>query len=195
MSSTIEAYLKKEGLSKRVKDYKWEFNLVQDKAVNAWCMPGGKIVFYSGIMPITKDENGVAVVMSHEIAHAIARHGNERVSQQLAIAAGGITLAVLARDKPQEAQALILSAYGVGTALAIALPFSRTHEAEADQMGLVFMALAGYDPHHAVAFWERMAANSSGAPPEFLSTHPSHETRIRKIKAFLPEAMKYYNPY
>ncbi len=194
MAAAIETYLNKNGYGKRVEGYKWEFNLVQDKAVNAWCMPGGKIVFYSGILPITKDENGIAVVMSHEISHAIARHGNERVSQQLAIQAGGISLAVLSRDKPEEAQALILGAYGVGTTLALALPFSRAHEAEADQMGLVFMALAGYNPNHAVAFWQRMAANSSGQPPEFMSTHPSHDTRIRKIKEFLPEAMKYYNP-
>ena len=157
-------------------------------------MPGGKIVFYSGILPITKTEAGVAVVMSHEIAHAIARHGNERVSQQLAIQAGGISLAILLKDKPEVAQGIFLSAYGVGTTLALALPFSRKHEAEADQMGLSFMALAGYDPKEAISFWERMAANSSGQAPEFLSTHPSHETRIRKIKEHLPEAMKLYKP-
>ena len=194
MSGSIETYLKKNGHGKRVKDYKWEFNLVEDKLVNAWCMPGGKIVFYSGIMPITLNESGVAVVMSHEIAHAIARHGNERVSQQLLLQAGGISLALLLKDKPKEAQAIFLAAYGLGATIGLSLPFSRAHEAEADQMGLVFMALAGYDPNHAVAFWERMEANSSGAPPEFLSTHPSHQTRIRKIKEFLPEAMKYYKP-
>jgi len=177
-----------------VKNYKWEFNLVNDKSVNAWCMPGGKIVFYSGIMPITKTEKGIAVVMSHEIAHAIARHGNERMSQQLALQAGGVTLAVLLKDKPKEAQALFLAAYGVGATVGLSLPFSRKHESEADQMGLAFMALAGYDPHEAVSFWERMAANSSGQPPEWMSTHPSHETRIRKIKEYMPEAMKFYKP-
>ncbi len=192
ISKAVEEYLNKNGHGKRVKNYKWEFNLVKDKLVNAWCMPGGKIVFYTGIMPITKGEKGVAVVMSHEIAHAIARHGNERMSQVLAIQAGGVALSVLLKDQPEQARSLFLAAYGVGATVGIMLPYSRNHEAEADKMGLIFMALAGYDPTEAVHFWERMAARSKGAPPEFLSTHPSHETRIRKIKEFLPEAMKYY---
>jgi predicted Zn-dependent protease len=194
MAGAIEGYLKKKGHSKRIKNYKWEFNLVKDPQVNAWCMPGGKIVFYSGIMGVTRNETGVAVVMSHEIAHAIARHGNERMSQLLAIQAGGVALAVATHEKPAETRAMFLTAYGVGTAVGVALPFSRKHEAEADKMGLVFMALAGYDPREAIGFWERMAAQSKGAPPEFLSTHPSHETRIKKIKEFLPTAMKYYKP-
>jgi len=192
-SRAVDSYLRKNGQYNRVKDYKWEFNLTKQDVANAWCMPGGKVMFYTGILPITLDETGLAVVMGHEIAHAVARHGNERMSQGLLATAGAITLAVAVRDKPQETQLLFMSAYGIGATVGVMLPFSRKHESEADRMGLIFMALAGYDPGEAVKFWQRMEANSKGAPPEFLSTHPGHQTRIQNIKRWLPEARKYYN--
>lgn len=191
IAAAVEAYLKKQGKSKRIKDYKWEFNLVEDPNVNAWCMSGGKVVFYTGILPLTKDENGLAVVMGHEIAHAIARHGNERMSQGLAVQAGGIGLSVALAEKPQLTQNLLLQSFGIGSQLGM-LKFSRLHESEADKMGLVFMAMAGYDPNGAVDFWKRMAANGGAAPPEFLSTHPHDDTRIADLKAYMPEALKYY---
>ena len=194
ISKAVQAFLKKKGNTKRIKNYKWEFNLINDKVANAWCMPGGKVVFYTGILPITQDEAGVAVVMGHEIAHAIARHGNERMSQQLLVATGGIGLSLALKEKPKEMRDLFLSSYGIGSTLGV-LKYSRTHESEADKMGLVFMAMAGYDPEAAVRFWERMAAQSNAAqPPEFVSTHPSDERRIKDIKAFLPAAKKYYKP-
>jgi predicted Zn-dependent protease len=157
-------------------------------------MPGGKVVFYTGILPICETNEGIAVVMGHEIAHAIARHGNERMSQQLAIQAGGVALTVLLDEKPAYAQNLFLASYGVGSQIG-QLAFSRQHESEADKMGLIFMAMAGYDPREAVDFWQRMSEQSGGQqPPEFLSTHPSHETRISDLENFLPEALEYYNP-
>lgn len=195
ISRAVENYLLQKKQKDRVRDYKWEFNLVQDPTVNAWCMPGGKVVFYSGIMPVTQTEVGIAVVMGHEIAHAVARHGNERMSQMLAMQMGGIALAVALNDKPDQTRNMILAAYGIGTTVGVMLPFSRQHESEADKMGLVFMALAGYNPEEAISFWQRMAANSKGTkPPEFLSTHPADETRIKDLRAFLPQAKKYYKP-
>ena len=187
----VQQFLKKEHQLKRIEGYKWEFNLVDDNVVNAWCMPGGKVVFYTGILPITLDETGMAVVMGHEIAHAIARHGNERMSQGLITQAGGIGLSVLLSTKPKEAQDLFMGAYGVGTGLG-SLKLSRNHESEADKMGLIFMAMAGYDPDEAVNFWARMKQNGGNKPPEFLSTHPHEDTRIEDIKASLPEARIYY---
>lgn len=194
IAAATEKFLQDNGMSKRLKEFAWAFNLVQDDLVNAWCMPGGKVVFYTGILPITKTETGLAVVMGHEIAHAVARHGNERMSQGLATQLGGVALGVALQDKPQETQAIFNAAYGIGTQVGVMLPFSRTHESEADRLGLVFMAMAGYDPREAVGFWNRMAAQSTGmAPPEFLSTHPSHNTRIENIEQhYLPEALTYY---
>ena len=190
----VEQYFASRGESDHLRGYKWEFNLVEDEAVNAWCMPGGKVVVYTGILPITKNENGLAVVMGHEIAHAVANHGKERMSQGLVTQLGGMALAKALETKKEETQNLFLTAYGLGATVGVLLPYSRTHESEADHLGLIFMAMAGYNPNEAVAFWERMAADKSGAPPEFLSTHPSDETRIRKIKEALPEAMRYYKP-
>jgi predicted Zn-dependent protease len=155
-------------------------------------MPGGKVVVYSGILPFTVDKNGLAVVMSHEIAHAVARHGNERMSQELLTQLGGIALNEAIKQKPEETRNIFLTAYGIGSQVGILLPYSREHELEADKLGLIFMAMAGYDPQTAVAFWERMAASGGNKPPEFLSTHPSDATRINKIKAAIPEALKYY---
>ena len=193
MSIAVEKFLAQEGQSKRVKNYTWEFNLVQDDLVNAWCMPGGKVVVYTGLLPVAQDETGLAVVMGHEIAHAIARHGNERMSQLLLIQAGGIGLAVAMKEKPKMTQDIFMSAYAVGSTLG-SLRYSRKHESEADKMGLVFMALAGYNPEKAVDFWERMGAMGGKRPPEFLSTHPTSERRISDIQEFLPIAMTYYKP-
>jgi len=189
----VERYMKANNISNRLNGYKWEFNLVDNEQVNAWCMPGGKVVVYTGILPVTKDEAGLAVVMGHEIAHAIAEHGNERMSQEMLRQFGAVGLMVAMRDEPAQTQALWLGVYGVGTEVGIMLPYSRSHESEADHLGLIFMAMAGYDPHVAPEFWKRMAAGKQGgSPPEFLSTHPSDQTRINDITAWIPEAIKYY---
>ena len=189
----VEEYMVENNLSDRLEGYKWEFNLVESEQVNAWCMPGGKVVVYTGILPIVQDDAGLAVVLGHEIAHAIAEHGNERMSQELLRSVGAVGLMVAMDKEPAQTKALWLGVYGLGTEVGIMLPFSRTHESEADKLGLIFMAMAGYDPHEAPVFWERMAANSSGGePPEFLSTHPSHQTRIQDLNSWMPEAMKYY---
>lgn len=188
----VEQFMKDKGLSKRLEGYQWEFNLVNDATVNAWCMPGGKVVVYTGLLPVTQDEASLAVVMGHEIAHAVARHGNERMSQQMAAQLGGLAVAVAVSQKPAETQNVFNQAYGLGSTLGI-LKYSRTHESEADKLGLVFAAMAGYDPQVAIAFWERMSKASSGQkPPELLSTHPSDETRINDLKEFMPQALKYY---
>lgn len=196
ISTAVEKFLKDNGHSKRLKDFEWQFTLIKnDTMANAWCMPGGKVAFYTGLLPATKDINGMAVVVGHEIAHAVARHGNERMSQGLAAQLGGVALGVAIRDKPEETKNIFYSIYGVGAQVGLLLPYSRTHESEADRLGLVFMAMAGYDPNGAIAFWERMETLKGGYTPEFLSTHPSHDTRIRNIKeVYLPEAMKYYKP-
>jgi len=174
-------------------DFKWEFNLIDDpKTINAWCLPGGKVAVYSGILPVTKDENGLAVVMGHEIAHALARHGGERMSQGLLAQLGGAALGAAMASKPQETQALAQQAYGVGATVGVLLPFSRAQESEADRIGLILMAKAGYDPGPAVDFWRRMAAASgAGGGPEFLRTHPADDKRIAEIQERLPEARGY----
>jgi predicted Zn-dependent protease len=191
IQNAVVQFMGDKGLSKRIEGYKWEFNTVEDPAVNAWCMPGGKVVVYTGLLPVTMDESSLAIVMGHEIAHAIARHGNERMSQGLIVQLGGLALALAVSQKPEATQNIFLQSYGITSTLGI-LKYSRTHESEADKMGLVFAAIAGYDPNVAVNFWERMAAQGGEQPIELLSTHPSDETRIADIKKFLPEAMKYY---
>jgi predicted Zn-dependent protease len=193
MAAAVAEYLRSKGQSDLISGYQWQFNLVNKNEANAWCMPGGKVVVYSGILPLTQTEAGLAVVMGHEIAHAVARHGNERMSQQLAAQAGGEVLSAAVSSKPALTQNIFNSVYGVGSALG-SLKYSRSHESEADQMGLIFMALAGYDPNEAVGFWQRMAAKGGAKPPEMLSTHPADATRIADIKKLLPEAMKYYKP-
>jgi predicted Zn-dependent protease len=192
LASASNRFLRDNGLTDEVSNYKWAFNLVEDKTVNAWCMPGGKIVFYTGILPLTKNEAGAAVVMGHEIAHAIAKHGNERMSQGLMQELGGVALSVALKDKPAETQQLYQTAYGITSNVAVILPFSRKQEYEADRLGLILMAMAGYNPNEAISFWKRMAAVSTNPMPAFLSTHPSDANRIEQIKKYLPEAMKYY---
>jgi predicted Zn-dependent protease len=195
ISSAVERYFAEHGLQDQLNNFQWEFNLAADDTPNAWCMPGGKVMVYEGILPITQDENGLAVVMGHEIAHAIAKHGSERMSQQMGAQLGATALSVVLAEKPAETQNLYMTAFGVATQVGLILPYSRTHETEADRLGLVFMAMAGYDPTTAVAFWSRMVEQSGGSNPiPFLSTHPSSDARIRNLQKALPEAMKYYRP-
>jgi predicted Zn-dependent protease len=182
-----------QGLSANLKGYQWEFNLVESKEVNAWCMSGGKVVVYTGLLPIAQDDEGLATVLGHEIAHAVARHGSERMSDQMLVELGGTTLAAALESKPQETQQLAMIAFGAGSQYGVMLPFSRKHEYEADYMGLIFMSMAGYDPNQSVVFWQRMAQKGGSKTPEFLSTHPVDENRIAKIKEKLPEALTYYN--
>ena len=192
IQQAVTRYMADNNLSSRLNGYNWEFNLVEDDQVNAWCMPGGKVVVYTGILPVTNDAGGLAVVMGHEIAHAIAEHGNERMSQQLLQQVGAVGLMVAMKDEPAETQALWLSVYGVGTTVGVLLPYSRTQESEADHLGLIFMSMAGYDPYEAPEFWKRMSASGGATPPEFLSTHPSYNTRIENITNWIPEALTYY---
>ena len=184
-----ERYLNANGYQGYLNGYAWEFNLVQDEAVNAWAMPGGKIVFYTGILPVAQNETGVAAIMAHEVAHALADHGAQRMSagqlQQLVGVAGSVALS----GKSEQTQQIFAQAYGIGSQVGVMLPFSRSHETEADRIGLTLMAIAGYDPAEAADLWRRMAAQSSGqAPPEFLSTHPASSTRIANITKWAPEA-------
>lgn len=193
IQKAVEQYLTENGQSELLEGFNWEFNLIDnDTTVNAWAMPGGKVAFYTGIMPICQDELGVAVVMGHEVAHAVAKHGQERMNNAYAKQVGlSLGAAALGQD-PTMAQRLVFQAVGVGSNLGM-LAFSRKHESEADELGLIFMAIAGYDPSEAPVFWERMSANSGGqTPPEFLSTHPSHETRIQRLNEALPKALEYY---
>lgn len=192
IQGAVEQFSRQKGFADRLQGYAWEFNLVESKDVNAWCMPGGKVVVYTGILPVTQNETGLAVVLGHEIAHAVAEHGNERMSQGLIAQFGGTALSVALRDKPQQTQQLWMTAFGVGAQYGALLPFGRKQESEADHLGLIFMAIAGYDPSEAVTFWQRMAATGGAKPPEFLSTHPSDATRIADIKKELPEALSYY---
>lgn len=194
IQKAVETYFESKGQSQQLAGYNWEFNLIESKEVNAWCMPGGKVAFYTGILPVCKDETGIAVVMGHEVAHAVARHGNERMSQAMLAQYGSVALdAALARNSAQTKQ-MASMAFGIGAQYGALLPFGRKQESEADHLGLIFMAMAGYDPRAAVPFWERMAAGGGGKPPEILSTHPSDETRIADLKKEMPEALTYYKP-
>ncbi|MBO0323977.1 M48 family metallopeptidase [Muricauda sp. CAU 1633] len=187
IASAAERWLDANGYPGYLKDYKWEYNLVDDETVNAWCMPGGKIVFYTGILPITQNETGIAVVMGHEVAHALADHGAQRMSagmlQQIGAVAGNVAI------QDPEARNTFNTAYGLGSTVGVMLPFSRSHETEADRIGLQIMAIAGYNPDEAARLWQRMKAQSGGeAPPEFMSTHPSNDTRISNLTAWAPAA-------
>lgn len=191
--NAVDRYLAQNDLSNRVEGYEWEFNLVEDKAMNAFAMPGGKVVVFTGILPAAQNETGLAVVMGHEISHVIAGHGNERMSQGLLAQMGGMALSIALAEKPAQTQQLFMAAFGIGAQVGFLLPYSRIQESEADHLGLIFMAMAGYDPHASVDFWQRMSgAQDGGKPPEFLSTHPSDRTRIDNLRKLIPEAMDYY---
>lgn len=195
IAAAVEQYYRKNNLQKELENFAWEFNLVDDKTVNAWCMPGGKVVFYTGIIPVCADDDGIAVVMGHEIAHAVARHGNERMSQGLLAQFGGMALSVAVASQPTATQDLFMTAYGVGANVGVLLPFSRKHESEADKLGLVFMTMAGYNPDKAPAFWQRMAGEGGNEPPEFISTHPNSSTRIKDLTNYIPIARRYASEY
>lgn len=192
IAAAVETYLKNNGYADQVKDYSWEFNLVRSNDVNAFCMPGGKIVVYEGILPYTRDENGLAVVLGHEVAHAVAKHSNERMSQQIATEYGTAAIGAAISGTSAGVQKAAAVAMGLGSEYGILLPYSRKQELEADKLGLIFMAMAGYDPSNAASFWMRMSQSGGGGTPEFMSTHPSDETRITQIQKDLPEALKYY---
>ena len=193
IQKAVEQYFAQNDMSDELSHYAWEFNLIESNDINAWCMPGGKVVVYTGILPLTQDETGLAVVMGHEIAHAVAQHGNERMSQGMIAQLGGVALSTALETEPEATQQIWMAVYGLGAQYGLMLPYSRLHENEADHMGLIFMAMAGYNPNAAVGFWQRMAAQKGGqSPPEFLSTHPSDTTRIRNIQSLIPDAMTYY---
>ncbi|OCB74807.1 M48 family metallopeptidase [Flavobacterium crassostreae] len=184
-----EKYLASLGQTAYLNDYRWEYKLVQSPDVNAWCMPGGKIVVYSGILPITKDDAGLATVMGHEVSHALANHGAQRMSASQLQSLGAVGVAVATGGQSEQKQQMWQQYYGLGSQVGVMLPFSRSHESEADKIGLTLMAIAGYNPEEAISFWTRMAANANGAAqPEFMSTHPSDATRIANLKAMIPEA-------
>jgi predicted Zn-dependent protease len=195
IANAVTQYYKSKNLSEAIDGYNWEYNLINSNEANAWCMPGGKIVVYSGLLPITQNEAGLAVVVGHEVAHAIARHGSERMSQGLVQQLGGVALNVALSSKPQQTQAIYNNLYGIGSQVGFLLPHSRNQELEADKFGLQFAAMAGYNPREAIPLWERMQANSGGnKPPEFLSTHPAEGTRIARLNKEMPNALKYYKP-
>jgi len=198
IQAAVEQYFQQQGQSSQLAGYQWEFNLIDDsKMVNAWCMPGGKVAVYTGILPITRDETGLAVVMGHEIAHAVAKHGAERMIDQMLAQLGTTAVSTALTKNPGATQSIFASAVGTGTsalAQGALLKFSRNQESEADHLGLIFMAMAGYNPAQAIPFWERMAAQSQNTTPEFLSSHPADATRIADLQRLLPEAQKYYKP-
>ena|SRR5438094_1230370 len=191
----VESYYASKGLSKDLEGYHWEYHLVENNEANAWCMPGGKIVVYTGLLPYTQNEAALAVVIGHEVSHAIFNHGNERMSQALGVQAVDLGLQVAMANKPTETSNLFLAAFGAGAQVGLLLPFSRKHELEADHWGLNWAAMAGYNPQEAIPLWERMEKAGGGQrPPEFLSTHPSEGKRIDQLNKFMPEALKFYKP-
>ena len=192
ISNAITQYYREQGKQSVIEGYNWEFNTIDSKEANAWCMPGGKVVVYTGLLPITQNETALAIVVGHEIAHAIAKHGSERMSQGIIQQMGGMALEVALAQKPQETRNLFMQAYGIGSTVGAVLPWSRQQESEADHYGLIFAAMAGYNPQEAIPFWQRMSNAGGAKPPEFLSTHPSDETRVRKLQKLMPEAMRFY---
>ena len=195
ISAAVDRFMRANNMVAEANSYKWEFNLVEDKTVNAWCMPGGKVVFYTGIMPICDNVNGVAAVMGHEVAHAFAKHGQERMSSGQLQQLGGVAVALGTSNKDPKTQQIWNTAFGLGSGLTM-LKFSRTHEQEADRLGLVFMLMAGYDGKEAAEVWVRMSQKSGGSQgPEFLSTHPSNASRIQDLRNYLPTAKMYAEKY
>ena len=189
ISKAVDRYMRANGMTAEADSYRWEFNLIEDETVNAWCMPGGKVVFYTGILPICDNVDGVAAVMGHEVAHAFAKHGQERMTSSYGQQLGGVAVAIGTGNKDPRTQQLWNTIYGVGSQVGM-LAYSRTHETEADKLGVVFMIMAGYNPNEAVNVWVRMSqrAAAQNAPPEFLSTHPSNQTRIKNLKDWIPQA-------
>jgi predicted Zn-dependent protease len=195
VATAVQQYYKSQRLGEELQGYQWEYNLVNSKEANAWCMPGGKIVVYTGLLPITQNEAALAVVVGHEVSHAIFQHGNERMSQGLVQQLGGVALSVAVSNQPAATQNLFMQAYGIGSQVGVLLPFSRKQELEADRYGLRWAAMAGYNPREAITLWQRMEQMAAGnKPPEFLSTHPSEGHRIEELQKYMPEALKYYKP-
>ncbi|MFP4347542.1 MAG: M48 family metallopeptidase [Thermodesulfobacteriota bacterium] len=193
VAQAVEQYLRQQGKSELIQGFEWEFNLVKDDNINAFAMPGGKVVIFTGMLPVAENEAGLATVIGHEVAHVIAQHGNERMSQQMLAQLGTQALGVALQQHPEKTRQLLMAAVGMGAQVGVLLPYGRLQESEADKLGLIFMAMAGYNPEKAVNFWQRMAAANKGqAPPEFLSTHPSHGTRIQDLREYMPEALQYY---
>lgn len=193
ISRSVDEFMRANGMVKEADSYRWEFNLIVDKMVNAWCMPGGKVVFYEGILPLCANTDGIAAVMGHEVAHAFAKHGQERMTSAYGQQLGGMAVAIGASGESSESQILWNTIYGVGSQVGM-LAYSRLHENEADNLGMVFMIMAGYNPEEAVNVWIRMSERADkSSPPEFLSTQPSNETRIQNLKAYLPEAKEHAN--
>jgi len=193
ISAAVEEYMRQNGMGDRIGDYAWEYRVLESDAVNAWCLPGGKIAFDEGIMPVCRDDAGVATVMAHEVAHVIAQHSNERLSQQLAVQLGGIALSEAIEKEKESTKQLAMLAFGIGSQVGVLLPYSRTHEKEADVMGLYFMAMAGYDPREAPDLWHRMKERQQNQVPEFISTHPNPDTRIQNLNKHMARALEYYN--
>ncbi len=192
IQNAVTSYFARNKMSQELNGFAWEFNLVENKEANAWCMPGGKVMVYTGILPFAQNDAGLAVVMGHEIAHAVAKHSNERMSQALVAQLGGMGLGLALKQETQKTQQIWMTLFGVGVQLGAVLPYNRLQEAEADRLGLIFMAMAGYDPNASIGFWQRMSQSGGAKPPEFLSTHPSDKNRIQKIRSYMPEAMKHY---
>ncbi len=188
ISKAVDRFMRANGMVSEADSYRWEFNLIDDPTVNAWCMPGGKVVFYTGILPICANTDGIAAVMGHEVAHAFAKHGQERMTTAYGKQLGGIAVALGTSGQDSETQVLWNTIYGVGSQVGM-LAYSRTHETEADKLGMVFMIMAGYNPEEAIQVWVRMSQNGGSSQPEFLSTHPSNETRIENLRAYLPTAI------
>ena len=193
IQKAVEQYCANNNIEDRLTEYQWEFNLIEDDALNAWAMPGGKVVVYTGLLKVTQTEAGLATVISHEIGHVFAKHGAERMTQGLLVDLGGMALSEALANRPAQTQNLFKQSYGIGTQVGVLLRYSRVHENEADHLGLIFMAMAGYNPNEALSFWQRMAlAKQSPQPLEILSTHPADSTRIGNIQRLLPKARQYY---
>jgi predicted Zn-dependent protease len=193
IQNAVEQYCAQNNISDRLQGYQWEVNLIEDDQLNAWAMPGGKMVVYTGLLKVTQSEAGLATVMGHEIAHVFAKHGAERMTQSLLVDLGGMALSEAISSNPAQTRNLFMRSYGVGTQVGVLLPFSRVHEIEADHLGLIFMAMAGYNPNEAVNFWQRMAVAKQGTGTiEILSTHPADSTRIKNLQNLVPRAMQYY---
>ncbi len=194
ITRAVTDYYTAQGIGNELANYQWDYKLVQDKSANAWCMPGGKIVVYTGLLPITQNEAALAAVVAHEVSHAIFNHGNERMSQGLIQQLGGVALSVALANKPAQTQNLFQTAYGLTSNVGVILPFARKHELEADRYGLWWMAMAGYNPREAIGLWDRMEAASGGSSLEFLSTHPSEGKRKEQLNKYMDEALQFYKP-